>query len=175
MGTSLEILCQYLAYHPEAEHVNSNGTHRVKVVSVDVDAESVYCRELTGGGEWTLNPSELKLVLHPFVDLVKQLPNGAVPAIEVAKLALVLAPENGSPTSRFYVDPASRAEPYISVIAKRERTYDLEIILRPDWSVGLIYDWATVPGNNGGAVWDYLRSLHFAVGLEPHQYVRKTL
>jgi len=167
-GTSLEILAPYLPYGIEIQ--NSQGK-RSRLIRLDINdrAESIVVEAGYVG-----DPSLALPVLRPFSHLCHQLPDGTVPACVLAQLVVaddVLLQDATAVLDDGDYDEDTDTEyapDAIYVSAKDEFTGErVEVTIYSDWSCDQI---TYAPA----AYINYLRSQHFAVGLEPHQYVEKT-
>lgn len=192
-GTTLEILAPYLPYGIEVEYTEqvpideaSDGSliyeptsihqklagilaHGTAILLGNVD----YFGEYDGDDEAPL--SSLLPVLRPFSQLCEPLPDGTVPAVEVAKLVMQAnRPEGRTPIASYGLPVLMQDGQVVSVNCHRDTSYTLELLVDTTWAVCTVYDFGIVYAHNMLAAHSYLRSKHFAVGLEPGQFIPKT-
>ncbi len=84
MGTTIEILAPYLPYGIEIQHQGWGGRHVLTGLVTGEYAEGAA--QAKGAGDVRLG--YVLPVLYDFSDLCTTLPDGTVPAVEVARLAL---------------------------------------------------------------------------------------
>lgn len=167
-GTTLEILAPYLAYDPTLQH-DSGKNYTIARLRLDGEVEvwEVATNPNAEPQEAQIGDlSEFLPVLYAFEDLVKPLEDGTVPAVEVAG---IIAGKTDWKVLEF-----NRSR----VIVLQDRN-DFECIIKhmidPDcgWTFDVYSGKAHQQLLDVCGAYDYLRSKHFAVNLEPHQYVRK--
>lgn len=178
MGTTLEIL---LAYRPGLKCQHRAGVD-CEVIGFDFREENSVMVESLQGGKWEaswVNPIDLTPCLLAFEDLCTPLADGTVPAIEVARLAMSLGPDAG---------PFAADYPYTYQFGVREFTGSgARVRYTHEGTMILIYIntafRVSIDSQDGGrhdqpdnyvGIINYLRSKHFAVGLTPDQFIRKT-
>jgi hypothetical protein len=173
-GTTLEILAPYLPYGIEVE-TQRDGRGTLRWLSEDA-AKVELSRFEPNPMRWRFL-LEIKPVLRPFSHLATPLPDGTVPAVEVARLAVGLRlkshrPEQWSWSSvqaRFYKRHKTN-QPYLSIFYPLSSGMMSPILeVTEDW----VFTQSNDCGFDAAVLLDYLRSQHFAVGLEPHQFIAK--
>ena len=149
VGTSLEVLQHYLAAGIQVEYVTMHTRYPLRVN--ELQQSSLFIEQM-----YALPFAELLPVLRPFSALCTPLEDGTVPAIKLGEMIMRR------------ISPAALIVECKQLLNGDIRLYDSE----GDGRITISTDWAL--GNCGTfAEYDYLRSLHFAVGLKPHQYVEK--
>jgi len=172
MATSLEILAPYLPYGIEVETGIDDGEHERK--QLHGLTQDGYPRTRLHGLEEAASFSDMLPVLRPFSALCEPLEDGTVPAVEVAKLVmLVNRPESRTPIASYGEPILKQMGQVVSVDCHRDTSYTLELLIDATWAACTVYDFGVVYAHNMLAVHSYLRSKHFAVGLEPGQYIEK--
>lgn len=172
--TSIEILAPYLPYgiEVEAEVVKDLEKRRAVLVGITHDLEDREPNErpvsvslLQERSRWRWFPySQVTPILRSFEDLVKPLEDGTVPAKE---LLLIIDKDRWahlfkSYIKRLFVDGDSLMMEVDGAAYERESYTKLACLRSHIWGDDMK---ATAA--------DYLRSKHFAVGLQPHQYIKK--
>jgi hypothetical protein len=183
-GTTIEVLAPYLPYaievqytepaecgeNPDGSIIFEEATMRQKLAGLLAHGEGIggagtaillgeidYFGEYDGDDE--IQIGRLLPVLRPLEDLIKPLANGTVPAVELARMIFDdMVGEGGEITAGFdHFGNCVVAEGCARVMA-----------IHPDWTM------SPEDGLHAGpAEYAYLRRHHFAVGLEPHQYIAK--
>lgn len=154
-GTTLAILAPYAAYKLRIE--TPIGVHVLTEMSFPEN--ELYALRTIGEqryGSW-FDPSNVLPVLFAFEDLCTPLADGTIPAVEVAKIQW--------PT--YYTTRAEVHKPGEIHLWAAEGPSEKRFVYlyESDLVYTLCFSWKAA---------DYLRSQHFAVGLQPHQYIRKT-
>ena len=157
-GTTLEILAPYLPYGIELETGIDNGLRGRKALHSLTKDGYLEVYNIYGGVQATLFTDVLP-VLRPFAQLVEPLPDGTVPAVELAKqLFDDMVGEGGEISAGF--------DHFGNVVVTDGPV--CVMCIYPSWLIrveeGLFA---------GPAEYDYLRRKHFAVGLQPHQFIEK--
>lgn len=178
MSTTLEILAPYLPYGIRVASQWTDGSNNTTGVLLGIDM-SVESPVIWTAGENAFRSSCANVlpVLRAFADLCTPLEDGTVPAREFAKLCL--GDEVGWKKGYAHYQPKDEDEEYgdceetveVGGDDKWEPDNRIEVTIYPDWT------WYGHGRNENcapAAAIDYLRSKHFAVGLEPHQFIRKT-
>jgi len=90
--THLAALAALAPYYPVVE--TTNEVHqkppqilRGRIISIDFATEGVLVKPDGDCPQMWFSPDEVKLVLKPFSALVEKLPDGTVPAVEIARMA----------------------------------------------------------------------------------------
>lgn len=152
-GTSLEVLAPYLPYGIEVE----TGMGPSRIISVDLlrdgpEVETCTTEDWVNGeinGTDYYHFSQITPILRPFEALVQPLKDGTVPLYEYVRF---MWPKETTMRHRAYGD-------YIEVHGSTA----LYLAKREDFEAGRMHGLGTA----------YLRRHHFAVGLQPHQYIAK--
>lgn len=164
-GTTLAILQAYPLGTLEVQYWTDayGGTHlRDRVIGLRADDRVM----LDEGPD--MKPSLLTPILRPFSALASPLEDGTVPAKEIAKLAWGLT---GSTAT--IIDKAVVGYHHDHIRIETERGMFLTYIFREDWGVARTAADRNDRPLNQHRILDYLRSQHFAVGLEPGQFIPK--
>lgn len=171
-GTTLAICAPYFAYGLEVQCLDDNEIY--SVLGWEFDELKLIQPGKVFDGQPTTAFNNCLPVLRPFSALCTPLEDGTVPLFEAAKLAIEHEAADLFFRTGYKVKPVTRQAWFGkggSEIAAYEvwgeNTACSIFTLQADWSAS-----CQVPGK----VWrafDYLRSQHFAVGLEPHQYIAK--
>lgn len=167
-GTTLEILAPFLPYGIEVEMLwfpLDEDRHTLRGLDSKT-ALPVLLGDADQGKRCGLGAC--LPVLRSFADLCTPLPDGTVPAVEVAKMAI------GSPHFVGYEKPNPRFSGDSLMVSFGVMSTPCLIVGNGKWSMG----WADADGNlnpclNQLDILDYLRRNHFAVGLSPDQYIKK--
>jgi hypothetical protein len=171
-GTTLEILAPYLPYGIEVE------TPRLRGLLLGINAGQFQCPVETrqpekdaGGilcGLWNYDFKDITPVLRPFADLGNQANRFRTNAAAHAAMMELAAALNGC-------DVVEIADAGYSVGHSRERIWldyqndDGDLCSGEVWDNGAALD----ANNEPIQMADWLRRHHFAVGLEPHQFIEK--
>lgn len=156
-GTSIAVLAPYLPYGIEMAWVEApydmlgKGHCLCSLSSWEGHEVAIGHRAASGMFDWWSYKNVLP-VLRSFADLCTPLADGTVPAVQMVAI--------GSPHLKA-ITAAIEGEDEIHVKAGGGHCARL---FKNDFEAGAM-------GLNQAT---YLRSQHFAVGLEPHQYIRKT-
>ncbi len=164
-GTSLEVLAPYLPYGIEVEMLtesvaNTKGEH-AKLASLNAhhDHRARVC--WADGNLGWFPVREMLPILRPFSQLCDPLPDGTVPAVEVAKMW----PECGE--YNFEGATASLENGGKYLLVKHANGATLATLYQDEY-------WGECVGlDTALAILAYLHSHHFAVGLAPSQFVAK--
>jgi hypothetical protein len=174
-GTTLEVLAPYLPYNIEVEVTANPGNwyggrgllfrlgwpynehlHPMSIVSLPKNKAAV------------VPISHMLPILRPFSALSEPMGDGSIAAVEIAKLVLA-----SQYNFDLYEWEGATVYPFgdgIQVNVTGECDY-ADVNISPDWTV------EHGGGDMGAipliAIVNYLRRHHFAVGLEPHQYIAK--
>lgn len=179
-GTTLEILAPYLPYGIE---VFWRTTERGKALNYATTLKgylpgSDFALQRNGDIQRWAAAEELTPVLRPFLALCNPLPDGTVPAVEVAKIILNCQHPFGR-TIDFPTDAArmrrNMAEITFWLVSREGNNIAngaVTISDEFDIHVGCGDDMARY--GNYNAAYKYLRRHHFAVGLKPHQFITKS-
>ncbi|MBF9140812.1 hypothetical protein [Hymenobacter properus] len=162
-GTTPEILAPYLPYGIPLQTPFDNP--RTLSGLQMGDGPCAACKSAEGWESW-LGLEYIKPILRSFSQLVEPLADGTVPAVEVAKMALADCFDELDWT-KATVDQYHWCAA-ISVPAQSD--------VRWVYSCTIDEEWEIKTGDNLScsiAIIDYLRRHHFAVGMEPHQYIEK--
>jgi hypothetical protein len=156
VGTSLEVLAPYLPYGIEIKHLLFEG-RSIILQPGDLHHDAIYFEDMW---EWQL--SECLPVLRPFSALATPLEDGTAPAaIEFARS--FVTDQHGMLWSEARIDKVYENGDLMLHIPDRHPTrYDHYYVLHADWS-GLPLE-----------AYGWLVKNHFAVGLEPHQFIEAT-
>jgi len=183
-GTSIEVLAPYLPYGIELQTVWTDGSENMRCVfrgwrHKDLSPYRIDATYILGDGEdkWeagiSLEPSKALPVLRSFADLCSPLPDGTIAVVELAKFLVADSDDDLSllRATHWKKNRYIKKE-HISVSfplsAGHSRNY---LMIYSDW---FFYPGVRHTAFNYAAAINYLRSQHFAVGLEPHQYICKT-
>lgn len=164
VGTSLEVLAPYLPYGIEVVNVNvtMNEVHPRGIVrSVRLFTNGGAILTFAGGDAHSNN---CRPVLKPFSQLCEPLEDGTVPACLLANLIYAGSEE-----------PITDAE-FKEVSAGFGHFNELVVTVEGAGIMCIYEDWLIDTYGNcmvPPAAYDYLRSLHFAVGLQPSQFIAK--
>lgn len=169
-GTTLEILAPYLPYKVEmawVEAPNDMLGHGYYLRSLsDFEGHEVAISNRASRESFDWYPYSMVLpVLRPFSQLCTPLEDGTIPACQLANLIYA-----GSE------DPITDAE-FKDVSAGFGHFNELVVTVDGAGIMCIYSDWLIDTYGNcmvPPAAYDYLRSLHFAVNLEPHQYIAKS-
>ena len=168
-GTTLEVLAPYLPHGVELMQIidgvptarrwpiltalqwkGSNLLHREPDDSVRLGQHEVYSPA-----------SQFLPVLRPFSALCDPLPDGTVPAVEVAKIQWPYYK-----TTRATTQPDGQIHLWALSQDDEGDAYEARFIYLAEKDF--------LNNSFGWRAANYLRSQHFAVGLEPHQFIEKT-
>lgn len=187
MGASLEVLAPYLPYGIEVEYVAESDVfscdkgERSRLISLNWFGSLRARLQLVNDVRIWVPVTEVLPVLKPFLALCDPLPDGTVPLIEVAK-AFVYFPGHDDPcaampdwttaTAHIRGEVGELREAHVHWVYREmdsEETYNGCFIINENWAG---YE-LTEEGKEiaGPALHVLLRRYHFAVGLEPHQYI----
>lgn len=161
-GTSLEVLKQYVFSKvdgfTEIEMLGSKERGRLFGVS------SSHAYVAFGNDFQRVSFRNLLPILRPFSALCTPLEGGKVPAVALANI--ILFPFNGWVATEVNENVIEVGFPGFSRMVVRH-------MIDGEWAIdvwsGTVHQ---IPGNMCAA-YDYLRSRHFAVNLEPHQFIAK--
>lgn len=131
-----------------------------------MDGVELTCTDSETGTGFTYYPHQVTPILRPFEDLVKPLSNGIIPAVEIAKLAFGLRPEDPQP--RMVASKGLPIDLHVKGVGMMRLYYDFEVACFSEDQEGLMHT------DNQVAIVDYLRSQHFAMGLTPDQFIVKS-
>jgi hypothetical protein len=174
-GTTLEIL---LAYPPGLKCRHRAGIDG-EIAGFDFREPTGVCIEyLSEQGKWEtdwVEPIDLLPVLYAFEDLINPLPSGEIPAVEVAKLGMDDRCSEIFFRSGYEIKPISAdkwgndTHPDTTAIEVWGKYTACAVL-----TISSKWDFYYQAGGPTARAIDYLRRHHFAIGLTPHQYVRKT-
>lgn len=157
-GTSIAVLAHYLSYGIEVAPVRF-PERRFFVKEVDLFLSSLLLTNGNMQDENIIGIGHVLPVLRSFDDLCKPLDNGLVPAIKLAYMIFDGMVGDGD-------EVHAGLDHFGNVVVAAGAVRVMSIT--PDW---LFYP---EDGNHAGpAEYRKLLEWHFAVGLEPHQYIRK--
>lgn len=184
-GTTLEILQGYFAHKIEVDvrYADVPDVDRGHLVSLRLDDPSVEVQFPAPGKfpfpfvQVHIQPSECLPVLYAFEDLIKQMPDGTVPAVTLAKL--IFQEEDYTYVAMLYTAKENGGVAKVEVIVSENGSNDYQtLVVYEGWGLSSYYtdeDGAEeVSSVSTDGAWDILRSMHIAVNLEPHQFIRKT-
>ncbi|GGG60553.1 hypothetical protein [Hymenobacter glacieicola] len=170
-GTTLEVAAPCLPYEPRFAYQGEAGEYEILRLALDGQTVDII-KAGTDGDSFEVSLSELTPILRPFEALVKPLADGTVPAVEVAKL---LANDWAARYS-YQVHEVRRNRVTVRLMqwdAEVGETLVGDISILADWSFFLEDEGEISHLENLLQSYTQLRSLHFAVGLEPHQFIAK--
>ena len=156
-GTTLEILAPYLPYGIDVQIMDAYQPNtRRQLASLFYDTRAHVHKMSTDGsrielGNLAIDIDRLLPVLRSFADLCTPLADGTVPTVEIRKLWGLQAMDGDT------------EQEYNGMVL---RILQGQEIGKYAMSIEVTFD------DIANAL-DYLRRHHFAVGLEPHQYIRK--
>lgn len=162
-GTTLEACAPYFLHCLDVLVEDSPELHRV----LGWQDDELLIAPLSDLSECAaIHPRHCKPVLRPFSQLCEPLSDGTVPLLSIMKLALPNA-EGWGPIRK-----TSEGEFYVHA---RIGNQHVKCWITDEWDVQL-YGWGSYEPfvKNQAAILDYLRSQHFAVGLEALQYIAKS-
>lgn len=161
-GTSIEVLSSYLPYNIEVEWYPRGGEPERHLLT-ELSTGTGGC---TIGNMFTVPLRRVLPVLKAFEDLVTPLPDGAVPAEVVAKMAM------GWRLPDF---PNIQSIEQYTELVKVYFTDTLYAVIEDDFEVQILSNGGRWQTNGMHLINAYLRSQHFALPpLQPSQYIRKS-
>ncbi len=165
-GTSLEVLAPYFPYGLTVQNIHNSKCGLV--TCLDTECANVRISERNYAA-WRF--ASILPLLRPFSQLTEPLPDGTVPAVEVAKI--LLAHQHDVLDHRYEAASvrareSKRALRWIEVTVPG-RNDNLDVSIYSDYS--LENEDRGVDTADVLAVADYLRSKHFAINLQAHQYL----
>lgn len=158
-GTTLEVCNPYFQYGLEGKIEDVEDSLYRVIGWMDDELWVAPVEDLSE--QFSINPRHFLPVLLPFSALTTALEDGTVPAIEVARL-LGRAPLLGDYELRYHPT------------AGIGETASIEVYIDGTNRGRLVDEWEATGAWAILKVAAYLRSKHFAVGLEAHQYIPKT-
>lgn len=166
-----ELIGPYLAYSPTLETLDGPQVLSIELLTTIENIDTMH----PGTKQGFYADSTLRL--RNFSSLTLPLPSGEVPIVEIAKLALN---DNYEPTRRMYqlyefkrarVPRPYPKEAYAYIDHRKLESKTIKVDADFNVTVSNAVSIRGVNTYNQAAIIDYLRRNHFAVGLEPHQYI----
>lgn len=159
VGTSLEVLAAYLPYGIEVDLLRPRP-YRAKLIALG-QPRNYKCLYLDGHDPALLLADCLP-VLRPFSQLATPLEDGTVPAA-IDFVRSFVTDQYGMDWSEAHIDKVyENGDIMVSIPDRHPTRYDHYYVLHADWA-GLPLE-----------AYAWLIKNHFAVGLQPHQYIEKT-
>lgn len=151
-GTALEVLAAYLPHRIMVEYPLPGNPYgevmRRTLVGLNTESELA-----TLSNETNIWAAHCQPILRPFSQLCDPLPDGTVPAVEIGK-------------------EWSRSSRTAEIVAEYEGYGESCVISGPGTTLSISRT-AFEDGRTADWLSKLLRKWHFAVGLEPHQYIVK--
>lgn len=158
MATTIEVLAAYYAHELTVQH--QNGQHYT-LIGLEGDKTAVVSQGY-GHGKSRVAPTSLTPCLLPFEELCTPLEDRTVPAVEVAKIQW----PTRKPVKATWHKEGLELHIWVEVPAESGgRLMRFVYLYASDLQSSLCFSWKAA---------EYLRRHHFAVGLTPEQFIRKT-
>lgn len=177
--TTVGLLAPFLDYAIELEYEGHTTGNKYRAIMESLNAR--YDSVGTSASNMTAPPICFMPVLYSFDDLSRPLPDGRVPLIELAAFLTSLSPNEPIRHRFSTAEITAHTQGYLTVEwdcveldndGLEGEQYSCRVRVDTNWLIS--EDTEEGPEPAPLEAYDFLRSLHFAVGLQPEQYIRKS-